>query len=1015
MKAEEKNAKTPPAKTGLRATPRVFVADPVGGGSLSGCLRLVLALVPLALTLALAPGVALAISEAPKVNYVATQYPVTHTSVGLVGSLAGTGTAETYWRLEYSTSRSALESGAGTVVSAGTLPPFEYFVKVTGKVTGLSPETIYYARLFAENQGGHEETITSFEAVPLHPRSFCCNLGKIAETSAHLTGSVIPDGFETHWRFEYATAENGHTPAENSPSWTAVPGAKGTIPQAVADESYHEVEAVLAGLKQPDTTYYIRLFAENEPEWPHGSGERRHLEATSGVMSFETAGPPTAATLSFHALVGEGIRLFGNVDPHGLPTDYSFQFVAADKFKASGFAEAESTPEAEGESYVGQDLPQLEPGVEYHFRVLATNRSEATGESRTAYGEDQTLKAPVPAPAAAASCPNEALRTGPSARLPDCRAYEQLTPAEKGGAMDIYPFHRLFGDSVLVGESGEDVIYDGGNTKWEPSPGAVESFYSFSRTPAGWRTTSLTPQPEGAVSFYKPTLFNSDLTQVGVAVSLQGKSTEELEAGPPGGPYTPVVAAPASSKTRWVAAAAGFGTFVLQTEDRELLKGHSSGTTSGTDLYEWSAGRLAQLNVLSDGAAIGACGATMVGDGTVGGHFEAQLSSAQALSPSGSRVFFYATPGANCSEPPHLYMRVGGAETVDIGVYSFLGDDPAGAELLLRAGGEYFRYGTEAQTLQPLSLAELNGAYEQLGLTPPGAEPFQYGDGDQFQSDEGGVSVLSLPGKPAGTTLPVPGAKAQVWRYDRAENAIECLSCASPFDPEPRQRAQFVQDAFTLEYTVNGVPNPTTVSANGDYVFFETASALLPEDVNGEIPADNRGQYFNSSPSVDIYEWRADGVTGCAHVQGCLALITNGIDGSHNVLLGTTPSGRDVFFATHSQLVAQDQDNAGDIYDARIGGGFPPPPPGPVECEGAACHSPLAAPIDTTPASLAFSGPGDPPAAPPAARPKKARPRVKPSCGAGTARRGGRCVKAKRRQARRAARRAASRRRGGAR
>ena len=113
-----------------------------------------------------------------------------------------------------------------------------------------------------------------------------------------------------------------------------------------------------------------------------------------------------------------------------------------------------------------------------------------------------------------------------------------------------------------------------------------------------------------------------------------------------------------------------------------------------------------------------------------------------------------------------------------------------------------------------------------------------------------------------------------------------------------------------------------------------------------------------TSLSSDVYEWRAEGVDGCVVVQGCLRLITSGAGGYMNLLIGATPSGDNVFFTTASQLVGTDNDTALDIYDARVDGGFPPPTQL-TECEGSACHSPVAAPIDTTPGSFAFSGSGN--------------------------------------------------------
>jgi hypothetical protein len=199
------------------------------------------------------------------------------------------------------------------------------------------------------------------------------------------------------------------------------------------------------------------------------------------------------------------------------------------------------------------------------------------------------------------------------------------------------------------------------------------------------------------------------------------------------------------------------------------------------------------------------------------------------------------------------------------------------------------------------------------------------------------------------------GSRQQVYRYDNAERVVECISCASPYDPEPKLESYF-PDENLLRSGNHGTRYPIA-SNDGDFAFFETSAALVPQDVDGE--EENVG-LENEDPSRDVYEWRAGGVDGCSHVQGCLALITGGRGGFKNELLGVADEGRDVFFATHEALAWSDDDKAGDIYDARIDGGFPPPPPRPVECEGDACESPLAAPVDTTPASFSFSGAANP-------------------------------------------------------
>ena len=148
------------------------------------------------------------------------------------------------------------------------------------------------------------------------------------------------------------------------------------------------------------------------------------------------------------------------------------------------------------------------------------------------------------------------------------------------------------------------------------------------------------------------------------STGLDNASPElEFKVGPPGGPYATVVTVPRKDHPEWVAASADFSKLILATEDRALIPADPSASKEGDDLYEYSEGRLTQVNVNSKGKAIGACGARMA-KAAVGG------APAAAISADGSRVFFEAVPSkTNCLEPSHLYMRVNGAETSDIGAY----------------------------------------------------------------------------------------------------------------------------------------------------------------------------------------------------------------------------------------------------------------------------------------------------------------------------------------------------------
>jgi hypothetical protein len=133
------------------------------------------------------------------------------------------------------------------------------------------------------------------------------------------------------------------------------------------------------------------------------------------------------------------LRVLGSVVPHGFDTHVDMEYVTQERFVESGWSAAQSTsPVDEGATaysqgewpteLIGEGLPDLQAGKTYHYRLVAT--STAPGDP-IVDGSEQTLTVPVPGPTGEPQCPNEALRTGLAAGLPDCRAYELVTPADK--------------------------------------------------------------------------------------------------------------------------------------------------------------------------------------------------------------------------------------------------------------------------------------------------------------------------------------------------------------------------------------------------------------------------------------------------------------------------------------------------------------------------------------------------------------------------------------------------------
>ena len=171
----------------------------------------------------------------------------------------------------------------------------------------------------------------------------------------------------------------------------------------------------------------------------------------------------------------------------------------------------------------------------------------------------------------------------------------------------------------------------------------------------------------------------------------------------------------------------------------------------------------------------------------------------------------------------------------------------------------------------------------------------------------------------------------QYYRYDDRTGDVTCISCA----PGGLTR----EVAPSIAASNQSVPARIRVmSDDGSMVFFPTNEPLVPGDVN-------QGR--------DIYEWH----------NGVVKLITSGVKqyqgGAQASLYTTTASGRDVFFRDNAKLTPEVQDSAFQLYDARIGGGFPPAPAPQPPCVGEQCRGSFPPPpLLAGPTSATLTGGG---------------------------------------------------------
>ncbi len=228
-------------------------------------------------------------------------------------------------------------------------------------------------------------TATGLALAAASPTVITTGAGAVADTSVVLTGTVIPNGAPTTYAFQYGTV--------------ATLGAQGPTASAGAGGKAIAVKSAIGGLT-PGTTYYYRIEATN------AAGT-----ATGAIKTFRTTGslPPQATTGPAQGINTNSATLTGSIVPESAPTTYYFRYGPS---AAYGFqtTPAELPPGAAPVNVTAQ-LLALEPGITFHYQLVATH-----GTVAAATGQDATFETfpfPRPKPKVAASTSPRHRRSGP--------------------------------------------------------------------------------------------------------------------------------------------------------------------------------------------------------------------------------------------------------------------------------------------------------------------------------------------------------------------------------------------------------------------------------------------------------------------------------------------------------------------------------------------------------------------------------------------------------------------------
>jgi sugar lactone lactonase YvrE len=397
----------------------------------------------------------------PAVNLtIAEANPISATTATLNGHVDSNGGGDiTDCHFEYTDEASFQSNGFTGAQSAPCTPaaPISSPTDVSAEIAGLSAATTYHVRLLATNADGTTATgdqpFTTIAAVLLE--IFPAN--PIGATTATFNGHVDSNGGGdiTDCHFEYTDdasfQSNGFSGAQSAPCTPATPISSPT-----------DVSADVSGLTA-ETTYHVRLVATNS----FGTSQ-------TGDQPFSTLPRPHIDFAAAQNLTETEADLVAKINPEGFDTTYHFEWGEADC--ASSPCTSVPVPDADigsgsSDVSVSTHLTGLTANRTYHWRVIATSANGTVGAEA-----DHTF-----------------IYDTSGQGLPDNRAYEQVTPVEKNGALlgsGLFTFlPTVADDGSRLTSTSIQCFADA--VSCNASRGRTGSLYGFTRSPSGWVTHQI--------------------------------------------------------------------------------------------------------------------------------------------------------------------------------------------------------------------------------------------------------------------------------------------------------------------------------------------------------------------------------------------------------------------------------------------------------------------------------------------------------------------------------------------